>query len=60
MTWRGLFQTEKSVGTLQFLDKPLPYFLVKKTVDSIWKQFGKVNAYLLENGMYIFRFEDEC
>jgi hypothetical protein len=43
----------------QFLDKPLPFFLVKKAVDSMWKQYGSVDVFLMENGMYIFRFSDE-
>jgi hypothetical protein len=43
----------------QFLDKPLPYYIVKQTVESIWAQFGKVEVFLLENGLYLFRFADE-
>jgi hypothetical protein len=44
----------------QFLDKPLPYFLLKKIcgcyVEAIWE----VEVFSLENGMYIFRFSDEA
>jgi hypothetical protein len=43
----------------QFLDKPLPYYIVKRTVESIWAQYGKVEVFLLENGLYLFRFADE-
>ncbi|KAK3229305.1 hypothetical protein Dsin_001186 [Dipteronia sinensis] len=55
----GIFKWSSSlVG--QFLDKPLPYYHVKKAVDILWKQFGEVEVFLLENGMYIFRFADEA
>jgi hypothetical protein len=43
----------------QFLDKPLPFFLVKKSVTSMWKQFGDIEVFSLENGLYLFRFQDE-
>jgi hypothetical protein len=43
----------------QFLDKPLPYYIVKRTVENLWAQYGKVEVYLLENGLYLFRFADE-
>jgi hypothetical protein len=43
----------------QFLDKPLPYYIVKKTMESIWAQYGKIEVFLLENGLYLFRFADE-
>ena len=43
----------------QFLDKPLPYYIVKRTVESIWAQYGKVEVFLLENGLYLFRFADK-
>jgi hypothetical protein len=26
----------------------------------MWKQYGKVEVFSLENGMYIFRFSDEA
>jgi hypothetical protein len=42
----------------QFLDKPLPFFIVKRTVDFMWAQYGKVEVFLLENGLYLFRFAD--
>jgi len=42
----------------QFLDKPLPFFLVKKSVAIMWKDFGEVEVFSLENGMFIFRFLD--
>ncbi|XP_062171116.1 uncharacterized protein LOC133876895 [Alnus glutinosa] len=44
----------------QFMDKSLPYFLVKKAVTGMWSQFGDVEVFSLENGMYIFRFQDEA
>jgi hypothetical protein len=43
----------------QFLDKPLPYYIVKRTVDILWASFGKVEVFLLENGLYLFRFQNE-
>lgn len=91
--WRGLFNSDRSLGNLQyfppvkkdgkvfvsspekdveegitkwktslvgqFLDKPLPFFLVKKSVAIMWKQYGEIEVFSLENGMYIFRFPDE-
>lgn len=78
--WRGLFKTEKTMGSLhyfepknidgkvevtppleaieegisqwnsslvgQFFDKPLPYFLAKKAIDSMWSQFVKLMCIL--------------
>jgi hypothetical protein len=44
----------------QFIDKSLPYFLVKMAVSAMWSQFGEVEVFSLENGMYIFRFQDEA
>ncbi|KAK1554682.1 hypothetical protein Q3G72_015780 [Acer saccharum] len=44
----------------QFLYKPLSYYHVKKVVDILWKQFGKVEVFLLDNCMYIFQFADEA
>jgi hypothetical protein len=43
----------------QFLDKHLPYFIVKRTVESIWAQYGKIEVFILENGLYLFKFVDE-
>jgi hypothetical protein len=43
----------------QFLDKPLPYYIVKRTVESIWAQYGKIEVFILENGLYLFKFADE-
>ena len=40
----------------QFLDKPLPFYIVKRIVDALWAQYGKVEVFLLENGLYLFRF----
>lgn len=37
----------------QFLDKPLPFYLVKKSVEIMWKQFGEVEVFSVENGMYL-------
>jgi hypothetical protein len=92
--WRGLFKSEKSMGSLdyiapgssegkvfvsppvaaveegesrwnsslvgQFLDKALPFFLVKKSVQLMWKQYGDVEVFSVENEMFIFRFADEA
>jgi hypothetical protein len=27
----------------QFMEKPLPFFLVKKTIDLLWRQYGTVD-----------------
>lgn len=43
----------------QFFDKPLPFYFVKKSVAIMWKHFGEVEVFSLENGMYLFRFSDE-
>jgi hypothetical protein len=43
----------------QFLDKPVPYYIVKRVVESIWARYGKIEVFLLKNGLYLFRFEDE-
>jgi hypothetical protein len=43
----------------QFLDKPLLYYIVKRFVDNLWAQYGKVEVFLLENGLYMFKFKDE-
>jgi hypothetical protein len=37
------------------MDKKLPYFLVKKIVESMWKQYGAVEVFSLDNGMFIFQ-----
>jgi hypothetical protein len=44
----------------QFMDKQLTYFLVKKSVESMWKQYSAVEVFSLDNGMFIFRFQDEA
>jgi hypothetical protein len=55
----GIVQWKSSlVG--QFMDKPLPYFLVKKSVQSMWSQYGEIEIFSLENGIFIFRFQDEA
>jgi len=43
----------------QFLDKPLPFYVVKRTVESIWASYGSVEVFLLDNGLFLFRFADE-
>jgi hypothetical protein len=40
----------------QFFDKPLPFYLVKKDVTAMWKQYGEVEVFSLDNGLYIFSF----
>jgi hypothetical protein len=30
----------------QFLDKPLPYYTVKRAMDSFWAQYGKIEVFL--------------
>jgi hypothetical protein len=44
----------------QFMDKSLPYCLVKKAVSLMWKQHGEIEVFSLDNGMFIFRFQDEA
>ena len=29
----------------QFLDKPSPYYIVKRFVDNMWAQYGKVEVF---------------
>jgi hypothetical protein len=41
------------------MDESLPYFLVKKAATVMWQQYGDVEVFSLENGMYIFHFQDE-
>jgi hypothetical protein len=43
----------------QFLDKLLPYFIVKRIVESIWAQYGKIEVFMMENGLYLFKFANE-
>jgi hypothetical protein len=43
----------------QFLEKPLPYYIVKRTMDNLWANFGKVEVFLLKNGLYLFCFANE-
>ena len=38
----------------QFLDKPLPFYIVERTVDNLLAQYRKVAVFLLENGLYFF------
>lgn len=43
----------------QFLDRQPPFFFVKRAVENIWSQFGKVEVFSMENEMFISRFQDE-
>uniref|UniRef100_A0A2N9IVN5 Reverse transcriptase zinc-binding domain-containing protein n=1 Tax=Fagus sylvatica TaxID=28930 RepID=A0A2N9IVN5_FAGSY len=53
----GITKWESSlVG--QFLEKSLPFWLVKRTVDALWGQFSKVETFSLENGLFLFKFDD--
>ncbi len=53
----GIAKWESSlVG--QFLEKSLPFWLVKRTVDALWGQFGKVDTFSLDNGLFLFKFAD--
>jgi hypothetical protein len=36
------------------------FFLVKKEVSSMWRQYGDVEVFSLENGMFIFQLQDEA
>jgi hypothetical protein len=38
----------------QFLDKPLPFYVVKRAVDHLWDAHGPVEVFLLDNGLYLF------
>ena len=42
----------------QFLEKSLPFWLVKRTMDGLWGQFGKVDTFSLDNGLFLFKFAD--
>jgi hypothetical protein len=46
----------KSSIVEQFLDKPLPFYLVKGYVANMWKQYEDIEVFSLENGMFIFCF----
>lgn len=55
---RGISKWRSSlVG--QFIYKPLPYFLVKKNVKILLYRYGSVEEFSVENGLFIFKFEDE-
>lgn len=43
----------------QFLDKPLPFYVVKRIMENIWASYVSVEVFLLENGLYLFRFANE-
>ena len=40
----------------QFFDKQLPFFLVKRSVQTLWKPFGGVEVLTFENGLFLFKF----
>jgi hypothetical protein len=43
----------------QFLDKPLPFYVVKRSVEKLWDKYGSVDVSLMENGLFLFWFKDE-
>lgn len=43
---------------VQFINKPLPFFKVKKVMDQMWSHYGKVEVFSLDSVLYIFRFND--
>jgi hypothetical protein len=44
----------------QFMEKLIPYYLVKKSVALMWRQYGDIEVFSMENGMFIFRMQDEA
>jgi hypothetical protein len=42
----------------QLLENPLPFWLVKGTTDAFWGQYGKVETFSLNNGLFLFKFAD--
>ncbi|KAK7815636.1 hypothetical protein CFP56_001286 [Quercus suber] len=40
----------------QFLDKQLSFFLVKRSVQTLWKPFGGVEVLTFENDLFLFKF----
>ncbi|KAK7852750.1 hypothetical protein CFP56_038003 [Quercus suber] len=42
----------------QFLEKPLPFLLVKKSVQGLWCLFGWVEVFSLDNGLFHLKFDD--
>ena len=42
----------------QFLDKAPSFLLVKRFVEALWGQYGLVEVFALDNGMFLFRFPD--
>lgn len=42
----------------QLLEKPLPFLLVKKSVQGLWRLFGWVEVFSLDNGLFHLKFDD--
>ena len=38
----------------QFLDKAPPFMVVKQYVDGLWSQFGPVEIFAIDNGLFFF------
>ena len=58
-----LLRKENQNGLLslvgQFHDKSLPYYFVKRFVGSLWDNYSMVEVFLLQNGLYLFRYACE-
>ena len=39
----------------QFLDKAPPFMVVKQYVDGLWSQFGPVEIFAIDNGLFFFK-----
>ena len=53
----GIAKWEKSlVG--QFLTKAPPFIVVKRFVEGLWSQFGPVEVFSTDNGLFLFRFDE--
>lgn len=42
----------------QVLDKPLPFLLVKNTIENLWRQLGPIQVHSMEKGLFPFKFPD--
>jgi hypothetical protein len=53
----GIAKWEKSlVG--QFLTKAPPFIVVKRFVEGLWSQFGPVEVFSTDNGLFLLRFDE--
>jgi hypothetical protein len=43
----------------QFINKPLPNFVVKNIVRKLWSKFGAVEVLTTETGIFLIKFENQ-